>query len=202
MTDILDPIQLFNAWFEEVKQADLPEPTAMVLATVSPEGQPSCRVVLLKAVDNRGFVFYTNLESRKGRELRANARGALCFYWTRVGSPAAATGARQVRVEGTVDEVSDAEADFYFGSRPRGAQIGAWASQQSAVLSSRAELEATVRLFEQKFAEGTVPRPPFWGGFRIVPQRIEFWASREDRLHDRMVFVREGDAWMKQLLCP
>lgn len=166
----------------------------MVLATVSADGKPSARVVLLKSFDARGFVFYTNLQSRKGVELRFNPNAALCFYWPPL--------ARQVRIEGIVENVSDEDADAYFASRPRGAQIGAWASRQSTELVSRQELESRVKEFEQEFAGREVPRPPFWSGFRLVPERIEFWQSREDRLHDRLVFVRQGDTWTKGLLYP
>lgn len=199
MSEVNDPIKLFAAWFDKAKKANLPEPSAMVLATVDQEGKPSARVVLLKAFDARGFVFYTNLESRKGRELQAQRRAALCFYWAPAG---ALQPARQVRIEGSVEMVSDAEADAYFAGRPRGAQISAWASQQSSVLTSRDELEAHVRHFEEKFSDRAVPRPPFWSGFRVVAQQIEFWQSREDRLHDRTIYVREGGTWVKQMLYP
>ncbi len=194
MFDTSDPFQLFSEWFEEAKKTSLPEPTAMLLATVSPDGKPSARVVLLKGFDERGFVFYTNLQSRKAAELQSNFNAALCFYWPPL--------ARQVRIEGTVQKVSDEEAEAYFASRPRGAQIGAWASRQSAELASRAELEARVKEFEEKFAGKDVPRPPFWSGFRVVPERIEFWQSQQDRLHDRIVFVRAGEGWEKHLLYP
>lgn len=194
MFETSDPIQLFSEWFEEAKKTTLPEPTAMLLATVSPAGKPSARVVLLKEFDDRGFVFYTNLRSQKGRELQANPNAALCFYWPPL--------ARQVRVEGTVQKVSDEEADAYFASRLRGAQIGAWASRQSAELANREELEARVREVEEKFAGKNVPRPPFWLGFRVVPERIEFWQAREDRLHDRVVYARAVGGWEKRLLYP
>jgi len=194
MFETSDPIQLFSEWFDEAKKTTLPEPTAMLLATVSPDGKPSTRVVLLKGFDDRGFVFYTNLQSQKGRELQANPNAALCFYWPPL--------ARQVRVEGTVQKASDEEADAYFSTRPHGAQIGAWASHQSAELANRQELKARVKEVEKKFEDKNVPRPPFWSGFRVVPERIEFWQSREDRLHDRVVFVRKGEEWMKMLLYP
>lgn len=194
MFDNHDPIQLFSEWFEQAKQTTLPEPAAMILATVSPEGKPSARVVLLKGFDVRGFAFYTNLQSRKSTELQTNPNAALCFYWPPL--------AKQVRVEGTVQKVSDEEADAYFSTRPRGAQIGAWASRQSAELAQRRELEARVKALEEKFSGMKVPRPPFWSGYRLMPERIEFWQSREDRLHDRVVFVRKGEEWVKSLLYP
>jgi len=194
MFETSDPIQLFSEWFDEAKKTTLPEPTAMLLATVSPDGKPSTRVVLLKRFDDRGFVFYTNLQSQKGRELQANPNAALCFYWPPL--------AKQVRVEGTVQKVSDEEADAYFSTRPRGAQIGAWASNQSAELANRGELEGRVKEFEEKFAGKDVPRPPFWSGFCVLPERIEFWQSRQDRLHDRVVYVKEGGKWVKSLLYP
>jgi pyridoxamine 5'-phosphate oxidase len=194
MFESKDPIQLFSEWFEEAKKTTLPEPTAMLLATVSPDGKPSARVVLLKSFDEQGFVFYTNLQSRKAAELQSNSNAALCFYWPPL--------ARQVRIEGRVQKVSDEEADAYFASRPRGAQIGAWASRQSAELGDREELQARVKEFEEKFAGKDVPRPQFWSGFRVVPERIEFWQSRQDRLHDRVVFVRKDDEWVKRLLYP
>jgi pyridoxamine 5'-phosphate oxidase len=194
MSKTRDPIQLFLEWIEEAKKTNLPEPTAVVLATVSPNGQPSARVVLLKDVDAQGFVFYTNLESQKARDLKMQPVAALCFYWPPL--------AKQVRVEGPVESVSDVEADAYFATRPRGAQIGAWASQQSAPLESRAELEARVKQFEEKFSGREAPRPEFWSGFRVIPQRIEFWQSRENRLHDRLVYERQGDGWTMQMLYP
>jgi pyridoxamine 5'-phosphate oxidase len=164
------------------------------LATASPEGKPSARVVLLKGFDVRGFAFYTNLQSRKSTELQANPNAALCFYWPPL--------SKQVRIEGSVHKISDQEADAYFASRPRGAQIGAWASRQSAELAQRRELEARVKAFEEKFSGIEVPRPTFWSGFRLIPERIEFWQSREDRLHDRVVFVRDDGKWVKRSLYP
>ncbi len=189
-----DPLRHFAEIYAQVQKVVVPEPSAMVLATVSAEGRPSARVVLLKGFDDRGFVFFTNLESRKGRELQANSFAALCFHWPPL--------EQQVRIEGRVVSVTDAEADAYFASRPRGAQIGAWASRQSQVLTTREELEARVRSFEAKFAGGDVPRPPFWSGFRVIPERMEFWQSRASRLHDRTVYVPQNGAWIMEKLYP
>jgi pyridoxamine 5'-phosphate oxidase len=178
----------------EVGSAALPEPTAFSLATVGADGQPSVRIVLLKGCDQRGFVFYTNYESRKGRELLANRKAAMCFHWQAL--------ARQVRVEGSVELVSDAEADAYFASRARGSQIGAWASKQSAPVESHETLEERVRESEARFAGKDVPRPPHWSGFRLVPQRIEFWHGMPSRLHERELYVRDSEGWRTQTLYP
>lgn len=195
MIEPSDPIVRFTEILEQAKKTNLPEPTALVLATTDVDGKPSARVVLLKDFDARGFVFYTNLESRKAIALRANPYAALCFYWPPL--------YQQIRLEGRVEQVSGAEADAYFASRPRGAQIGAWASKQSAVLSSRAELEEHMKKFEKEFTGREVPRPPFWSGFRVIPERIEFWESRENRLHERTLYVREDEKkWVIQKLYP
>jgi len=194
MPELSDPIRRFAEIFAQVQRVVLPESTAMVLATASAEGRPSARVVLLKGFDESGFVFYTNLESRKGRELAMNPFAALCFHWPPL--------EQQVRIEGRIAQVPDTEADAYFASRPRGAQIGAWASRQSRVLATREELEARVKAVEEKFAGAEVPRPPFWSGFRVIPERIEFWQSRISRLHDRTVYVRQNDAWVMEKLYP
>ncbi len=194
--DVLaDPIAQFRRWFEDATRAGVHEPNAMTLATVGPDGQPSARVVLLKGADARGLTFFTNLASRKGRELEANAGAALVFWWGPL--------ARQVRFEGKVARVEDAEADAYFRSRPRGSQIGAWASAQSSVLPGRQVLEAAAQSYSQRFAAGAVPRPDFWGGFRLAPARVEFWQGQSDRLHDRLRYSRRADGdWRIERLAP
>ncbi|HEY8794164.1 MAG TPA: pyridoxamine 5'-phosphate oxidase [Gemmatimonadaceae bacterium] len=193
----MDPIEEFRSLFARAQAVDrtrLPDPTAMSLATVGSDGSPSVRIVLLKGVDERGFVFFTNLNSRKGRELIATPRAALCFYW-----PALET---QIRIEGSVDAVSDAEADAYFASRARESQIGAWASQQSEPLASMDELRARVTAIENLYANQPVPRPPYWTGRRVRPERIEFWHAGEHRLHERRLFERDGDRWTLRRLFP
>jgi len=192
--DTDDPIGLFAAWHEEALQCGLKNPTAMALATVDPAGRPTVRMVLLKGFDVAGFVFYTNSESRKGQALEANPVSALCFYWPPLD--------RQVRIEGPVARVSDAEADAYFASRPRQARIGAWASRQSHPLADRFELERRLARFAAKFAVGAIPRPPYWNGYRVRPQRIEFWREGAFRLHDRLVFTRDGEDWRRERLFP
>jgi pyridoxamine 5'-phosphate oxidase len=196
-----EPFTRFAALLEEAKTIPrdvLPEPTALSLGTVDERGQPSVRIVLLKAVDERGFVFYTNYESRKGRELLASHRAALCFHWQRLET--------QVRVEGAVETVSDAEADAYFASRSRGSQVGAWASIQSRVMAHPEDLDARVAEVERRFEGIAVTRPPHWSGFRVVPERIEFWKNMPSRLHVRHVYVKgEGGSdvgWMVEQLYP
>jgi pyridoxamine 5'-phosphate oxidase len=189
----VEPLAAFQRWLAEAWQGE-PNAHSMTLATTTPEGRPSARVVLLKGLDERGFVFYTNLDSRKSAELVVNPYAALCFLWKSLN--------RQVRVEGPVERVADREADVYFASRPRDSQIGAWASDQSRVLESRAELERRVEAFARRFGEAEVPRPPFWSGFRVVPERIEFWQERPFRLHDRLLFIREGERWRRERLFP
>ena len=188
-----EPLTPFRRWLDEAWKGE-PNGHAMTLATTTAEGRPSARMVLLKGVDERGFVFYTNLESRKSKELFANPHAALCFMWKSLN--------RQVRVEGVVELVADEEADAYFAGRPRDSQIGAWASDQSQALSSRGELERRVEDFSRRFGEAAVPRPIFWSGFRVVPARIEFWQERPFRLHDRDFFIREGERWRRQRLFP
>ncbi len=191
-----EPLRLFSAWLTEATASEPRDPTAMTLATIDADGMPNARMVLLKGVDERGFVFYTNVESQKGRELAARPKAALVFHWKSLN--------RQVRVRGTVEPVTAAEADAYFATRPKQAQIGAWASKQSAPLESRLAFEKAVALYAAKYALNAVPRPPNWSGYRIVPREIEFWHDRPFRLHDRIVFVRAslGAPWSKTRLYP
>ena len=189
-----DPLEQFTRWFDEACRAPLLEPNAMTLATVDAAGQPAARTVLLKGIDRRGLAFYTNLESRKARELMVSAKAALLFWWP--------PHARQVRFEGTIEPVADAEVDAYFSTRPRGSQIGAWASAQSSVIADRAALEAAEQDIVARFAGGPVPRPPFWGGYRLLPERVEFWQGRSNRLHDRLRYTRQGEGWQVERLAP
>jgi pyridoxamine 5'-phosphate oxidase len=189
-----NPIEVFTSWLAEAEAKEPRDATAMTLATVGADGMPSARMVLLKGVDEDGFVFYTNLESYKGRQLLAHPKAALVFHWKSVG--------RQVRVEGAVERVSDAEADAYFVSRPRDSRIGAWASDQSRPMEGRFALEKRVAEYAVKYAVGQVPRPPYWSGFRVQPRRIEFWQEGAFRLHDRLVYHREGDSWRTERLFP
>ena len=188
----LDPISLFRLWLAEA-EAEPNDPNAVALATATPDGLPSVRMVLLKGLDERGFAFYTNAESRKGMELAANPRAAMCFYWKSL--------RRQVRVEGSVAELPVAEADAYFHSRSRGSQLGAAVSRQSRELESREVLEEMVREYAERHA-GEVPRPDRWKGYVLRPERIEFWINGDDRLHDRFLFVRGDDGWKKNRLFP
>lgn len=195
--DEVDPnaIRQFERWFDEAMKAGVSEPDAMTLATATPDGRPSARVVLLRGVDDRGFVFFTNYDSRKGRELAANPWAALVLFWHEL--------ERQVRVEGQVRRVSVQESDHYFQSRPAGSRIGAWASPQSEVIKSRESLEIRCQELEKSFEDGTIPRPPNWGGFRLVPETIEFWQGRPSRLHDRLRYTRrEQSKWLVERLAP
>lgn len=184
----------FREWLDEARASDITEPTAMTLATARREGGVSARTVLLKEVDERGFVFYTNLNSRKGLQLESDPRCALVLLWAPL--------KRQVLVEGRAQRVADAEADAYWSTRPRGSQFGAWASRQSATLDRRESLERRFRELEREYAGKDVPRPPHWTGFRVVPDMIEFWAGRDSRLHDRERYRRQADAWVHELLYP
>ena len=193
-TESAEPYALFARWLEDARAAEPNDPDAVALATVDGDGLPNVRMVLLKDFDAHGFVFYTNYESTKGRELLAARKAAMCFHWKSL--------RRQVRVRGPVETVSEAEADAYYASRPRGSRIGAWASKQSRPLESRFALEKAVAEYTARYAIGEIPRPPYWSGFRIRPVSIEFWHDRPFRLHDRMAFQAEGDGWKKTRLYP
>jgi len=192
-----DPIERFRSVYalaEKIDRSIIPEPNAMSLGTIEKGGQPSVRIVLLKGFDERGFVFYTNYEGRKGRELLVHPKAALCFYWPPLDI--------QVRIEGMVTKVAEVEADAYFASRERRSQIGAWASRQSEPLESPTALEERVAQYEKEFAGRDVPRPKFWSGFRVSPDRIEFWKGKPNRLHERHLYTRDGDGWRIETLYP
>ena len=197
LAPLVEPFDRFTellAMARDVGVERLPEPTAFSLGTVGADGQPSVRILLLKAVDERGFVFYTNYTSRKGGELLAHPQAAMCFHWQPL--------ERQVRVEGRATPVSDEEADAYFASRPRGSQLGAWASLQSQPIAQPGDLEARLREVEERFAGAAVPRPSHWSGFRLAPSRIEFWHNMPSRLHERLRYTRDGESWRTEVLYP
>lgn len=189
-----NPWVQFKVWLEQAIAAELPEPNAMTLATASPEGQPFARMVLLKGFDEQGFVFFTNYNSQKGQQLTNNAQAALVFWWAEL--------ERQVRIEGRVESVSPQESDEYFTSRPLLSQLGAWASEQSTVIASRQVLEDRLQQLEQEYQEQVIPRPPHWGGFRVIPHTLEFWQGRPSRLHDRLCYRLQEGQWRRERLAP
>ena len=199
-TDVtLDPIEQFKRWFEEAIKSELLEPNAMTLATATTEGKPSARIVLLKGINNQGFVFFTNYESRKGVEMAANPHAALCFCWLEL--------QRQIRIEGTIEKIAEADSDAYFQSRPVGSRIGAWASPQSQVIDSRAVIEENENVYKKQFlteggADVEIPRPAHWGGYVLKPTMIEFWQGRSSRLHDRICYIFENNGWKIERLAP
>jgi pyridoxamine 5'-phosphate oxidase len=189
-----DPIALFTEWLDQALKAELPEPNAMTVATATAAGVPSARVVLLRGYDERGFVFFTDYRSQKGVELSANPRTALVFYWSALD--------RQVRIVGSAAKIAREESEAYFRTRPRGSRLGAWISHQSQVIPSRRLLDSKVPELEQRFPGDDIPLPPYWGGFRVTPESVEFWQGRESRLHDRIRFLRQGDQWRIERLSP
>ena len=193
-TEASEPFALFGAWLTEAEKSEINDPNGLALSTVDEDGMPNVRMVLLKGRDERGFVFYTNLESAKGRELLANRKAAMLFHWKSL--------RRQIRIRGNVEIVTDAEADEYFASRARQSRLGAWASKQSRPLESRFALERAVAVVAAKYPMGHIPRPPHWSGFRVIPEEIEFWKDGAFRLHDRIKFLRDDEGWLKTRLYP
>jgi pyridoxamine 5'-phosphate oxidase len=189
-----EPFVQFQQWFDDALGAEMLEPHAMVAATVDAAGKPSARVVLLRGWDERGFVFFTNYESQKGREIEARPLAALVFYWDKL--------ERQVRIEGAVEQLAAVESDAYFARRPRGHRLSAWASPQSRVVTTREALESAMAEADRRFAGADVPRPPYWGGYRVVPSRFEFWQGRPDRVHDRIAYTKTADGWTRERLAP
>ncbi|MCU0552817.1 MAG: pyridoxamine 5'-phosphate oxidase [Leptolyngbya sp. Prado105] len=189
-----NPVQQFQRWFDQAVKAELPEPNAMTLATASKDGIPAARIVLLKAVDDRGFTFFTNYNSNKGKELEANPQAALVFLWTEL--------ERQVRIVGRVEKVTAEESDGYFFSRPHNSRLGAWASEQSEIIPNRDVLEQRLATLKVEYENQEVPRPPHWGGFRVIPHEIEFWQGRSSRLHDRLLYCRQGENWTIERMSP
>jgi pyridoxamine 5'-phosphate oxidase len=190
-----DPILQFTKWWDEAVQSEIDEVNAFTLATSSLQGKPSARIVLLKGYDNRGFVFFTNYESAKGNELAKNPQASMVFFWKEL--------QRQVRIEGSIEKVSSGESDEYFSSRPAGSRIGAWASPQSKIITDRSEIEINAQKYQQQYADGNIPRPPYWGGYRLKPLQIEFWQGRANRLHDRIQYtVQKDDSWKIERLAP
>jgi pyridoxamine 5'-phosphate oxidase len=189
-----DPFTQFSVWFEEACMAQVAEPNAMTLATASLQGRPSCRIVLLKRFDQNGFLFFTNYESRKGKELKENPYAGICFFWKEL--------ERQVIIEGSIEKISRMESELYFNSRPRGSQLSAWISRQSQVVSSRGSLEKEYQHLEKEYEGKVIPLPPFWGGYRLIPDRFEFWQGRENRLHDRFQYEHIGSNWIISQLSP
>jgi len=189
-----DPFTIFRDWYQEAIDAGIKDPTIMTIATVDGEGNPSARIVLLKSLDEKGFVFYTNYQSRKGMELEKNPRAALVLHWRETG--------RQVRVEGITEKLPSSASDRYFESRPRGSQLGAWASEQSHEITSRASLDESLEKWASEFQDQPVPRPPNWGGYRVIPDKIEFWSDRENRMHERMLFEKIAGDWAFWRLAP
>ena len=189
-----DPIVIFRDWYQEAINTGITDPSIMTLATVDGEGNPAARIVLLKSFDENGFVFYTNYQSRKGTDLEKNPRAALVLHWRETG--------RQVRIEGITKKVQASASDRYFESRPRGSQLGAWASEQSREIPSKAHLDESLKRWESEFRNQPVPRPPYWGGYRVIPDKIEFWSDRENRMHERMLFEKTDQGWVFKRLAP